>query len=235
MGSGAENPMMDGSAYLGVSKLETLLGRGFWGEIAGKVVIDFGCGAGSEALEMADRGSRKVIGLDLQLSLLAKAREHADRSGLRDRCEFTDRTTEKADVITAIDSFEHFADPLAILNQMHGLLKPDGCVWASFGPTWLHPLGGHLFSVVPWAHLIFTERSLIRWRSDFKTDGATKFEEVAGGLNRMTIRRFEKLIDKSPFKFVELKLVPIRKAAFLHSRVTREFLTATVRCKLAPK
>jgi hypothetical protein len=55
-------------------------------------------------------------------------------------------------------------------------------------------LGGHLFSVFPWAHLIFSEQALIRWRSDFKSDGATRFSEVAGGLNQMTIRRFERLI-----------------------------------------
>src|SRR5882724_6642453 len=107
-----ENSLMDGSAYEGVSKLETLLGDGIWDEIAGKVVIDFGCGAGSEAVEMAEGGAKKVIGLDLQPSLLDRARERAGRAGVGDRCEFTDHTIEKADVITALDSFEHFDDPL---------------------------------------------------------------------------------------------------------------------------
>jgi SAM-dependent methyltransferase len=230
-----ENDLMDGSAYKGVSKLETLLGAEIWDEIAGKVVVDFGCGTGSEAVEMAEGGAKKVIGLDLQPSLLDRARERAERAGMGDRCEFTNHTTERADVITALDSFEHFDDPLAILRTMRELLKPDGCVLASFGPTWLHPLGGHLFSVMPWAHLLFTERALIRWRSDFKTDGATKFREVAGGLNQMTISRFEKLIAESPFEFAELRLAPIRRLAILHNRLTREFLTATVRCKLIPK
>jgi len=32
---------------------------------------------------------------------------------------------------------------------------------------------------------------LIRWRSDFKTDGVTCFSDVAGGLDQITIRRFE--------------------------------------------
>jgi hypothetical protein len=36
------------------------------------------------------------------------------------------------------------------------------------------------------AHLIFKERALIRWRAGFKTDGATRFGEVAAGLNQMT-------------------------------------------------
>jgi hypothetical protein len=39
--------------------------------------------------------------------------------------------------------------------------------------------------------VIFSEKALIRWRSTFKTDRATRFSEVAGGLNQMTIAKFE--------------------------------------------
>ncbi len=41
-------------------------------------------------------------------------------------------------------------------------VHPHGAVYASFGPTWYHPLGGHLFSVFPWAHPIFSEKEPIR-------------------------------------------------------------------------
>jgi hypothetical protein len=118
---------------------------------------------------------------------------------------------------------------------MDTLLKPEGEVAASFGPTWHHPLGGHLFSVFPWAHLIFSEEALIRWRSGFKTDGATRFGEVAGGLNQITIRRFERIVKESPFQFASLELVPIRKLRWLHNRFTREFATAVVRCRLVKR
>ena len=57
---------MDGSAYADKSKLETLLGPRIWAEIADKVVIDFGCGEGAEAIEMARRGARRVIRVDIQ-------------------------------------------------------------------------------------------------------------------------------------------------------------------------
>lgn len=53
-----------------------------------------------------------------------------------------------------------------------------------------------------------------------------------GGLNQMTIRRFERILQASPFVVEELELVPIRRMRPLHNRLTREFLTATVRCKL---
>jgi hypothetical protein len=82
---------------------------------------------------------------------------------------------------------------------------------------------------------VFTEGALIRWRSDFKSDGATKFGEVEGGLNQMTIRRFEALVDGSPFRFAKLDAVPIRKLRPIASRVTRELTTAIVRCRLVPR
>jgi ubiquinone/menaquinone biosynthesis C-methylase UbiE len=53
--------------------------------------------------------------------------------------------------------FEHFTEPKLALDAMYRLLRPGGTLVASFGPTWYHPLGGHLFSVFPWAHLIFSE------------------------------------------------------------------------------
>lgn len=233
--SDGETGYCDGSAYQGVSKLEALLGDRVWRETQDKVVIDFGCGDGDDAVEVAKRGARRVIGIDIRQRALAKARQTAAQHNVAERCTFTTQTEEKAEVILSIDAFEHFDDPAEILRIMRRLLSDNGCVIAAFGPTWYHPLGGHLFSVFPWAHLLFTEKSLIRWRSDFKTDGATRFCEAEGGLNQMTIRRFEALIGESDFKFAEFEAVPIRRMQLLANRMTREFTTAIVRCKLVPR
>jgi len=45
--------------YTHKSKLAVQLGQGFFEEIAGKIVIDFGCGEGAEAVEMAQRGAKR--------------------------------------------------------------------------------------------------------------------------------------------------------------------------------
>jgi hypothetical protein len=58
---------------------------------------------------------------------------------------------------------------------------------------------------------------------------------VAGGLNQLTIEKFEKLIADSPLKFASLELVPIKKLRRLHNRFTREFTTAIVRCRLVKR
>lgn len=224
-----------GSFYEGRSKLAVLLGDDFLTKISGKTIVDFGCGEGIEAVEMAQKGAKRVIGIDIREDILQTARKNALAAGVQNTCLFASSTTDLAEIVVSIDAFEHFADPAGILRIMDALLQPTGEVVISFGPTWYHPLGGHLFSVFPWSHLIFSEKALIRWRSAFKTDGATRFSEVAGGLNQMTIRKFEDLIEGSAFKIATLELVPIRNLRRFHIQMTREFTTAIVRCRLVKR
>src|SRR5438876_1269249 len=222
-----------GSPYRDRSKVEALFGPGIWRELVGRIVIDFGCGTGGETIEVAQHGAKKVIGIDIRDTVLNIARDGARAVGVSDQCRFSTATDERADVILSIDGFEHYDDPEQVLGGVRPLLKDDGRVFIAFGPPWLHPLGGHLFSVFPWAHLLFTERALIRWRSDFKTDGATRFSEVEGGLNLMTVRRFERLVQQSRFRFERFETVPIRKLRMFFTPLTREFCTSMVRCTLA--
>jgi SAM-dependent methyltransferase len=223
---------MSGSAYAARSKIQDLLGVGIWDNIRGKVVVDFGCGRGTEAIELARRGAQHVYGVDIAERLLAIAREQAAKADCHN-VVFGGAPSQSADIVVSIDAFEHFGDPDAILKAMATMLKPGGCVFASFGPTWFHPYGGHLFSVFPWAHLVFSERALCRWRSHIRKDGARKFSEVEGGLNQMTIRRFRRIVENSPFHLDRLEAIPIRAARFLHNRLTQEFLTSIVRCRLS--
>jgi SAM-dependent methyltransferase len=214
-------------------KLGTYWGADAWEDVAGRTVLDFGCGAGGDSIELARRGAARVIGLDVVEEALAVARRAAAQAGVADRCTFTLGTTERVDRIVCVDAFEHFADPAGVLQAMARMLAPGGRVLASFGPTWYHPYGGHSFSAFPWAHLLFTEHALLRWRADHRRDGARRFGEVRGGLNQMTIRRFERLVADSPLRLEHFEAVPIRAARLLHGRLTREFLTAIVRCRLA--
>jgi len=215
-----------------VPKLKRIIGDRGWESLRDKTILDFGCGIGVGCIEMAQQDARRVIGLDIRPEVLEVARRSAEKAGVPETCTFSHSIDEPVDVIVSVDAFEHFDDPAAILREMERLLKDDGFVLLSFGPTWYHPHGGHLFSIFPWSHLIFSEKAQIRWRSEFKTDGATRFSEVAGGLNGMTIKRFQRLIDESGFRLESFRAVPIRPLAWAHNRLTREFTTAVVQCKL---
>ena len=223
------------TAYDGLSKMEVFFGKEIWSELANKTVLDFGCEGGIEAIDMAQHGVGRVIGLDIREEPLAMARVAAKKAGLENVCTFTSQTDEKVDVIVSLDAFEHFADPLAMLGVMRKLLKDDGYVLACFGPTWYHPLGGHGFSIFPWSHLVFSESVLLRWYRENFGRVAHRFNEVAGGLNQLTVRDFERIVAKSEFEFATMEPVPIRKLKLVANRLTREFTTAVVKCKLVPK
>ena len=217
------------------TSLQQFFGADFFSLIKNKVVIDFGCGMGNLSVEMAQKGATKVIGIDIQEQLLEHAKRSAQQFGVAERCVFTKSTDELADIVVSKDAFEHFSNPAEILELMSCVLKPEGFVLAAFGPTWLHPYGGHFFSVFPWSHLIFTENALIKWRSELKDDRATKFSEVAGGLNQLTISRFEQIVANSPFSIEWIDTVPIKGIALFKKKMFREIGSSIVRCKLRPK
>jgi SAM-dependent methyltransferase len=221
------------TAYIGRSKLEVLLGSGIWETTRDRDVLDFGCGPGEEVVEIAEHGARHVVGIDLRQKWLDLGIAHAAERGVADRCTFAREWREPVDLIVSLDSFEHFGDPAGVLEHMRGLLRPGGKVLAAFGPTWYHPLGGHIYSVFPFSHLLFSERALVRWRALHKSDGATTIEE--SGLNKMTIRRFIRLVEASPLRFASFELLPIRPLRWIANRLTREFTTAAVRCVLVPR
>ena len=220
-----------GTAYLTRSKIDALLGEEVWSHIKGRTVVDFGCGTGGDAIEMAQRGAARVIGVDDRQKVLDEAVDKAKRAGVADRCLFTRNLHHRADVVVSLDGFEHYSDPAGCLRVMHGMLRPGGRLFVAFGPTWFHPLGGHSFSAFPWAHLLFTEKALLEWLEE----PVDRFEDTDGGLNQMTIRRFRKIVAGSDFVAERFDALPIRRLAWLATPLTREFTTACVRAELAPK
>ena len=227
-------PYLAASAYEGRSKLEALFGD-LVGEVSGRTVVDFGCGDGLEAVELARRGAKRVYGIDTNTACLDMARWQANHAGVSHAIELSTETPANvfADLAISVDSFEHYADPAAVLRLLHGLLRTGGVLLVSFGPPWRHPYGGHLFSVYPWAHLLFSEAALVRWRDGRRDDRPGSFAEA--GLNRMTVKRFERLAHESAFDVEVLDADPIRRARRLHNRLTREFLTSTVRARLVKR
>ena len=75
---------------------------------AGKQVLDIGSGIGGPAIEMAKQFRARVTGIDLELSLVKKARRYARQNGIDSACEFKQVevgplpfTNESFDIVTA--------------------------------------------------------------------------------------------------------------------------------------
>ena len=223
--------------------LEAEFGQDLRQAVKGKTVLDYGCGYGQGVIALAGMDVEQAVGLDIRDTVLEDARRLAADERVGDRCLFLnghDRRaliawTGRVDVVLSRDAFEHYPDPAAVLCQMWNLLAPGGSVFVSFGPPWWHPYGCHMMfmGAPPWAHLWFTEKTIMDLRRRYRSDGATRFEEVEGGLNRMTIARFEELVRRSRFLVRDLRLIPIRKTRLIcRSKVGREFFTSLVKAHL---
>lgn len=201
-------------------------------KVSGKFVIDFGCGLGADTKMMAEWGAKLSLGLEIREELV---KANADRIKLSN-CTFATTLPSdlkaQADLIISIDAFEHFSHPADMLKIMYDCLRPGGLAYISFGPTWYHPYGGHAFSVFPWSHLLLTEKALVRWRNQFYHDGATRFHEVGGGLNKLPIAEFESLFKQSGFLIEELNCKPIRGQTLMQKFFGREFMTSMVLVRL---
>lgn len=104
--------------------------------LAGKHVVDIGCGGGILAEGMAERGAR-VTGIDLSEKALGVARLHLFESGLKvDYREisaeaFAEEAAGQFEVVTCMEMLEHVPDPASTVAACARLVKPGGHVFLS--------------------------------------------------------------------------------------------------------
>ncbi|EGV50893.1 bifunctional 2-polyprenyl-6-hydroxyphenol methylase/3-demethylubiquinol 3-O-methyltransferase UbiG [Candidatus Endoriftia persephone] len=104
--------------------------------LAGKEVLDVGCGGGILAESMAERGAQ-VTGIDMGEAPLQVARLHLFESGLEVNYERipVERLAEERpaafDVVTCMEMLEHVPDPASVINACARLVKPGGHVFFS--------------------------------------------------------------------------------------------------------
>jgi|TARA_B100000700_G_scaffold97975_1_gene110232 2-polyprenyl-6-hydroxyphenyl methylase/3-demethylubiquinone-9 3-methyltransferase len=104
--------------------------------LAGKRVIDVGCGGGILAEAMAHRGAR-VTGIDMGEAPLAVARLHREESGVD--VDYRQASAEEMaaeqpgayDIVTCLEMLEHVPDPAAVVRACATLVKPGGQVFFS--------------------------------------------------------------------------------------------------------
>lgn len=106
------------------------------GDLSGKAVLDIGCGPGIYSVDLAQRGARRVVGIDLSANMVGLAEREADRFGMENVCEFRVGDfyyidlCEKFDITLAIGVFDYLPDPVSFLRKMVSVTT--GKVIASF-------------------------------------------------------------------------------------------------------
>jgi len=104
--------------------------------LAGKTVLDVGCGGGILSESMARLGAQ-VTGIDLGEAPLAVARLHLKESGQRVeyRCVSAEDIARERpgtfDVVTCLEMLEHVPDPASVVKALGQLVRPGGHVFIS--------------------------------------------------------------------------------------------------------
>lgn len=170
-----------------------------------KTVLDIGHGLGSNCIYMAQNGASRVVGIEIneESNDFAKKKLATEYQELANIVEFRtvdDTFKEKFDIVISKNSFEHYANPEDFIKVMKQHMKKEGLLVIGFSPLWKAPYGGHITYVtkLPWAHLLFPESVIMQERKRFRPDdGARLFEEMKGGLNKMTLKRYVNIIKNS--------------------------------------
>jgi 2-polyprenyl-6-hydroxyphenyl methylase / 3-demethylubiquinone-9 3-methyltransferase len=105
--------------------------------LAGKRVLDVGCGGGILADAMARKGA-DVLGIDLSGKALKVAQLHALEAGTAN-IEYREVSAEALavqmpgsfDVVTCMEMLEHVPDPASVVRSVASLVKPGGWVFFS--------------------------------------------------------------------------------------------------------
>jgi len=104
--------------------------------LAGKNVIDVGCGGGILTESMARKGAT-VTGIDLGEKALKVADLHSLESGVAVRYkliaaeDMAEQEAGQYDVVTCMEMLEHVPDPGAIVRAVAKMVKPGGQVFFS--------------------------------------------------------------------------------------------------------
>ena len=124
--------------------------------LAGKRVLDVGCGGGILAESMAVRGA-VVTGIDLSDRAIGVARLHLleSRQQVDYRVTSAETLAQDApasfDAVTCMEMLEHVPDPASVVRACKALVKPGGQVFLS---TINRNLKAYLFAVIGAEYLL---------------------------------------------------------------------------------
>lgn len=220
-----------------------------------KIVLDIGCGAGGKTIYYASKGVKKIVGVEILGKYKKEAENLALKYGMEDKFEFvcadasnTPFEDETFDTIIMNDAMEHVDEPEKVLNECYRILKKNGKLYLNF-PPYNHPYGAHLSDAIgmPWVHVFFSEKTLIKTykelvkdlpdgkdRIEFRIGKRSDGSEYFSYINKMTIKRANKILKTSKFNVEYYSEEPLRNIFKVPARLPflKEFLVKMVVCVL---
>lgn len=220
-----------------------------------KEVLDIGCGAGGKTIYYASQGVKKIVGVEILSKYKEEAENLAKKYNLEQKFEFvaadasqTPFPDESFDTIIMNDAMEHVDEPEKVLDECYRILKKNGKLYLNF-PPYNHPYGAHLSDAIamPWVHVFFSEKTLIdtykelvkdlpdgKDRIEFRIGRQPDGREYFSYINKMTIKRANKILKDSKFNMEYYSEEPLRSIFKVPAKmpVLKEFLVKMVVCVL---
>jgi SAM-dependent methyltransferase len=186
-------------------------------ELAGKHILEIGCGHGALCLDAAVRGAARVTGIDLDAArvqfacehLRAHHPEHAQTVSFVQAALDELPVAEAFDVVLSKDTFEHVQELDRLLAAAARRLRHDGLLVCGFSPLYFSPNGDHArFGLpLPWIHAFLPQSLVCRWAT--RRLGRPIRSAADVGLNRLTLREFRSMLPPSAWELVSLRVNPI--------------------------
>ena len=185
--------------------------------LAGKRVLDVGCGGGILSEGMTGKGA-KVTGIDLSDKALGVARLHLLESGCS--VDYRKASAEELalempgqfDVVTCMEMLEHVPDPGSVVAACAQLVKPGGHVFFS---TINRNPKAYLFAVIGAEYVL---KMLPKGTHDY-----AKF------IKPSDLARWAKSVDLLPREMIGMSYNPFSKVYSLGSDISVNYLLHTVR------
>ncbi len=209
-------------------------------DFKGMNVMDLGCGLGSLTIDIAQKGVKKIIGVDIDESVINFASNYlaSNYPELQQKITFQSidfrSINDKYDIIVSKAAFEHIIDLDKLLFDMKDKLLIGGKIVTGFGPLYNSPWGDHnrLKHKLPWFHLIIPQKILINRINNTEKKNIINIQDL--GLNGYSLKEFKKIfynvegmkvIDfrtnvsekKSMRIFVALSKLPLLKEYFTYN------------------
>ncbi len=151
--------------------------------LAGKKILDVGCGSGRFCIAFAQNGAAKVIGIDFAKAMIEIADKLAVESGVGDKCEFVvggfpgdlDKTDAPFDVCTGNGFFDYIEHPVPIITAMREMTKGKLIMSFPKAVEWRVPLRRVRFWLKGTPLFLYTESQV---RDILAQSGVTNYEMI---------------------------------------------------------
>ena len=114
--------------------------------IAGRTILDVGCGTGRYAIEFARRGARQVTGIDVSQEMIGVSERRARDAKVSNQCVFVKsdllayHPPATFDVSIGIGLFDYIAEPLPVLSKMREVTTDRAILSLPLQWTWRAPI-----------------------------------------------------------------------------------------------